>query len=507
MLLLFSLLAARLITNPLGGGARSITPTPTPRNGIGIETVTITENHHSEKINIGIADGQHVQFESPTNSAEVCIDGANPQNNPNNDVPTVIVVTTLSNTSVDKGDSLDIGNEELQGICLWQKDFQKYNHTSEPLRVLVANIGTKETNVLDTTVPLVTGQIIKFAASHPKNFLGVVGFSFSQSVQDAMGTLNANHIPVISPAASSSDFSAEWAYFNRVIPSNQLQGDIAATYAKGVLHATTAFVFLDTKTNPYSKTLGISFINELRSDGSSVTPEYYTVNDPATFDNGINDVLTKYREGSGPAVVFCSCYASDFVALHKWQGKTIPKGLIFMGGEGLYELGSYSGNYTDIYFTAYAYPDTIKILCQGQQESQCTQEQENFLADYCQQFDPQDYKLDTVKLQYCGKYGVSRPGPHVIQTYDAISALQQAYNQAKKTVQAPSKENIQSALNQLSFEGISGQINLTQGDPNNKAILVLCVDSNHLTHLVGVYGQFFQNSSSQPQISLDNVCA
>ena len=497
LLVLFSLIAFYLIPILSGG------------NGIHIEQVTISENNHNDQITIGIADGKRIQFEKSAQSAEACIDGANPTDD--NNAPTVIVVTTLSKTYGDNRDSLNIGDEDLQGICLWQKYFQKYNHTREPLRILIANIGTKEPNVLDTTVPQVTTQIIQFAASY-RNFLGVIGFSFSQSVLDAMDRLNKAHIPVISPAASSADFSGEWAYFNRVIPSNQSQGSDAAKYVKKELKVNTAFVFFDT-TNPYSQTLGNNFMIEFGSEGSSAIPEPYTVSNSSSFDKGIRDVLTRYRGGS--AVVFCACYASDFIALRdKMQTSRVPEGVIFMGGEGLYELGSYSGNYKDIYFTAYAYPDTIKILCQGQQALQCTQEQTQFLADYCHQFDPQDYRLDPANLQHCGYYGISRPGPHVIQTYDAISALLKAYNQAKKTVQAPSKEDIQQALNQLSFEGISGQIDFTsipQGDPNDKAILVLCVDSNHHTHLVGVYGQFFQsnshpNNSQGPQFFSNSVC-
>lgn len=485
-----------------------VTPMPTPQNGIGTKVVTITENNHNDLIRIGIADGQHVQFDTSAQSPEACVDRANPTDS---NAPTVIVVTTLSKTDNDRGYSLNIGEEDLQGICLWQKDFQKYNNTREPLRILVANIGTKEPNVLDQTVPPVTLQIIQYAKTYRKNFLGVVGFSFSQSVYDAMDMLNDNHIPVISPAASSGDFSGEWTYFNRIIPNNEPQGSDAAKYAKEELKASTAFVFIDTH-NKYSLTLGNSFFNEFRSDGSSAFYESYAVSDTTSFDtnNDISNVLAKYRDG--PAVVFCSCYASDFTALHtEMQRRGVPKEMIFMGGEGLYELGSYSGTYTSIYFTAYAYPDTIKILCQGQQAQQCTQEQKQFLADYCQQFDRSDYKRgDPVNLQYCGSYDRSRPGPHVIQTYDAISALLKAYNQAKKTAPTPSRDNIQQALDQLSFEGISGQIDFTskpvQGDPNNKAILVLCVDGNHHTHLVGVYGQFFQNNAQGPQIFSNSVC-
>jgi ABC-type branched-subunit amino acid transport system substrate-binding protein len=490
------LLLLILITSPLQP-APYLPPPPKP-NGIGVKPININETINGKIVNspitIGITDGR---YNFSNSSGEKCVDDEN-QLIGSKPYISAIVVTTLSKTAVDNGLSLDIGNEELQGICLWQQKFQ----ASKPaLRIFIANIGTKETSVLGDALRIVTPQIINFASQN-SNFIGVVGFSFSQAVDDAMKELNQNDIPVISPAASSSDFSGKWPYFSRVVTDSNREGKYLAEYAKETLNASYAYVFSDTG-NSYTKTLGEGFINGFENtNNTNYIREQYTVNE---LDSGnVTDALSNYSTHPG-AIIFCACYANDFSTLLTMR-KDALQNAFFLGGEAAYELGGYNdGKYKYIDFAAYSYPDAPRTFCNNKQ---CSSEVTSFSADYCKQFDLADYKLDPQTpthygLKYCIGYGKSRPGPHVMQTYDAITALQQAYTNAPKKGGKVSRQDIQQALTQLSFQGISGWIDFRakpSSDPKNKTVLILCVDGDGKAHLAASYGQFLQQDAPTPQI-------
>lgn len=488
---LFLLLLLILITSTLQP-IPHLPPPPKP-NGIGVKSININETVNGKIVNspitIGITDGR---YNFSNSSGEKCVDDENKLIGSKPYI-SAIVVTTLSKTAVDNGLSLDIGNEELQGICLWQ---QKFQASKTALRIFIANIGTKETSVLGDALRIVTPQIINFASQN-SNFIGVVGFSFSQAVDDAMQKLNENDIPVISPAASSSDFSGKWSYFSRVVTDSNTEGKYLAEYAKGTLKATYAYVFSD-RNNPYSKTLGAGFISGFNNTNYSVQ---YTVNELDPDNKQVTDALSHYS--ANPGIIFCACYANDFSTLLKTR-KDALRNAFFLGGEAAYELGGYSNNsskdstYSNIDFAAYSYPDTPNSLC----HEHCPAAVKSFAADYCKQFDPSDYALNPQSLKNCIAYGKSRPGPHVMQTYDAITALQQAYTNAPKKGGKVSREDIQQALTKLSFQGISGWIDFRakpSSDPKNKTVLILCVDGDGKAHLAASYGQFLQQDAPTPQ--------
>jgi serine/threonine protein kinase/ABC-type branched-subunit amino acid transport system substrate-binding protein len=477
-----------------------IIPSKTNDAGIGIKLIPFG----TATLQIGIVDSKSPVFTSNEytesnyrSNGEQCIDATNAQQKSQN-VFTVIAVTTLS--KINDSVSLTIGNEELQGICLWQQ----HNLKAYPLRILIANIGTKDTNVLSETVPEVTQQIVQFAKNN-KNFLGVVGFSFSQSVSDGMDALNKADIPVVSPAASSANFAShKWSYFYRIVPNASTEGSDAAAYARNTLQAQQAFVFSD-PANDYSGSLGEQFSGAFGP--VNITSEIYSVKDDATQAFAPDQILklsTYLTQASiPPTVIFCACYASDFSMLRKQLPDKINKNIFFMGGEALYELGAYTDNYANIYFTAFSFPDTIQKQCMAAGATQCQQEQLQFSGDYCQQFSS-DIKAD------CKAYDTGgRPGPHAIQAYDAIYALLQAYTQAKKKADLLSRESVQQAFSRVSFQGISGYIDFKNAfpasDPYNKAVLVLCVDGNHQTHMLDVYGQFL-NSSPVVQYDPYTIC-
>jgi serine/threonine protein kinase/ABC-type branched-subunit amino acid transport system substrate-binding protein len=499
-------LAAIYLLVALSGHLWPFSPTPTlptiqpgPINYANVTPSSLVVGNR--QITIGISHGDTIVFGQ--DSGEQCIVSTNTAIHTKS-VLTIIAVATLSATANDNGPSLAIGNEELQGLCLEQQRFDS-QHPDTPVWILIANIGTKEPGVLAQAVPVVSNQIITFA-SHNKNFLGVTGLSFSQSVGGqggAMPALNSAQIPVVSGAASSSDYSDKWPYFYRVVPNDDTEGTDAALYAKNHLKATTAFVFLD-KGNEYTGTLGQNFTDEFGR--VNVTQEFYTVSAPKSFTKGINDMLKKYPPNpSSPVLIFCSCYASDYDAFRSQlqQSDAALPNAVFMGGEALYELGSYTTHYSDVYMMAFAYPDTPTILCPKGAPCNSDTEQQNFVTTYCQHFAAQGEACNS-------HYDTSRPGPHVMQSYDAMSALLRAYQNAHAKNTAATRQDVQQALSQLAFEGITGNIDFSNpsasSDPNNKVVLVLYVDSGHLTNFKCYYGQFLSDSTQESQIDPKNQC-
>ena len=84
-------------------------------------------------------------------------------------------------------------------------------------------------------------------------------------------------------------------------------------------------------------------------------------------------------------------------------------------------------------------------------------------------------------------------GAHVLLNYDATYTLLRAAN----TVLSVSSgrvnialDPLRDALQRVSFQGASGEISFNGSDPVDKAVLMLCIDHNHHTQLVKVYGQF-----------------
>src|SRR5206468_7214460 len=85
------------------------------------------------------------------------------------------------------------------------------------------------------------------------------------------------HIPMLSQTASSDSLSGISPYFFRVAPPNKTQGIIGATYAKQVLHAKTAVLFVD-PADPYSQSLANDFSGKFTADGNQIVKtEQYTV--------------------------------------------------------------------------------------------------------------------------------------------------------------------------------------------------------------------------------------
>jgi ABC-type branched-subunit amino acid transport system substrate-binding protein len=394
---------------------------------------------------------------------------------------TIIVATTLSVTFNDRGASIRVAEDDLRGVFVAQKEFNQ-QHPDLKVLIVLANLGIKSQDYLAQTESPVLDKIKRLVATDD-TVIGVVGFPFSIAAQTAIPVLSAEHIPMISPSASSNVLSNLSPYFFRIAPPDAEQGKDAAQFASQVLDARQVAVFSDSS-NPYSKSLAESFANNFSSLGSehAVISEPFTLGSPDTLDASVNNVLSR----NNIDMIFMAGYADDLNSLKDKLGPSAYR-ISLMGGDASYEFGGYTeGNYNNIYFTSFMYPDTWNILCPPRSSCASLAPAVTVAQNYSAIFDP--------KKIHVGQYGYARPGPHVLLSYDATLALLKAADNVLANGESLSLDVIRNALQNVSFQGATGQIAFSGSDPINKTVLMLCVDQKHHTQLVQNYGQFAQGA-------------
>ncbi len=407
---------------------------------------------------------------------------------------TIIVATTLSISDVtnDRKTSLSVGRDDLRGVYLAQKDFNAKSLTLK-VRIVLANLGVKDQDHLEQAIPPVL-NLIQRLADTDNTIIGVIGFPFSAAAKLAIPTLTAENIPLISPSASSIELSS--LYFFRVAPPDSEQGQDAAQFASQVLNAQHVLVLSD-PTNSYSKSLGTSFANGFRKINANEVADTrpFTLHNLNSLDAPMQPILSQ-----NPPInmVFVAGYADDVDNVKTWLANHNTTAIV-MGGDAAYELGGYpqGQNYKNIFFSAFTYPDTWSLLCPN--HSDCASLEPPMLNPdkYKQTFDPNN--------QHPGEYSYSRSGPHVFLSYDATQAFLEAAMSALPAANGNSipRQAIRDALqHDAPFQGASGQISFSGSNPVDKTVVMLCVDSEHRTHLIHVYGKFapgakdFQDATS-----------
>jgi eukaryotic-like serine/threonine-protein kinase len=389
---------------------------------------------------------------------------------------TIVVATMLT------GDNAGVGHDDLQGAYVLQKEFNDGRKLTGGtlVRLLVASSGNQ------TAYATTVAQEIVNLAQHDSTFVGVMGWPFSSRTQAVIDTLAKAKIPMVSQTASSDSLSGISPYFFRVAPPNKTQGVIGATYAEQSLHAKTAVLFVD-PADPYSQSLASDFSTSFTSGGNQIVKtEEYTVGQKG---QGALPQLLQDAESKNPDMIYFSGYAADISTLltdlpTTGQFATLP----IMGGDALYELGypsSARAGFSHLRFTSFAYPDEWDNL-------HLTAQKPAFFNDYVAAFSGSHAG---------GQYGFTRADGDVILSYDAMSALLNASNNVLKTKQNFTSDDIRQALLQITgskaIQGVSGQISFgSNGDPINKAIVVLFVDPNGHIQLNSVQGCFLVGKCS-----------
>jgi serine/threonine protein kinase len=370
---------------------------------------------------------------------------------------TIVVGTMLSGD----GSIISTGRENLQGAYVAQKEFNSWAKLNSGIqvRLLIASSGSKTAYAKQ-----VAEQIVQLAHKDP-TFVGVMGWPFSSRAVQAIQVLGKAHIPMVSPTASSDHLTGASPYFFRVAPPNKQQAIFGAKYAHHELHAETAAIFVDIA-DPYSQSLAQYFTQQFEADGNEViATERYTIGKPETIPDLLHDALSK-----NPDMIYFSGYATDVGVL---LSHLPPGNLPIMGGDALYELGGYPKEarpgFNRLRFTTFAYPDEWDVLGLSMQKPQ-------FFKDYSAAFNP-----DGKKKQ--GVYAFTRAANDVILSYDATVALlvgcNNVLNAGKKSL---TREDVREGLSKITeanaIQGVSGRISFkSDGDPDNKAIVILYVDS------------------------------
>jgi len=371
---------------------------------------------------------------------------------------TLVVGTMLTGSA----SNISTGRDDLQGAYVAQKEYNDglKLRGGKLVRLLVANAGSKSDYVTD-----VAAQIIQ-AAKQDSTIVGVVGWPFSAYAQKVTPVLAAAHIPMVSPSASADVFTRISPYFFRVVPSNNSQAVAGAKYAELQLNAHRVALFVDSN-NSYSSSLAADFKNQFLADGYQIVDtETYTVGDKANLPARLTSALN-----FSPDLIYFSGYADDLAVLLINLPTSLPN-LQIMGGDALYELGGYPSSarlgFSRLRFTAFAYPDEWSIMKMGGDQP--------FFSEYSAAFNP-------AGADHSAKpYGYTRADNHTILAYDAMHALLQGCQNVLLANNTLTPDALRNGLSQINganaIQGLSGQIAFgSDGDPINKAIVILSVDS------------------------------
>lgn len=359
-----------------------------------------------------------------------------------------------------------LGRDFLQGAYVAQHEHNMLNQFPLPgnaqVRLLIANFGDKP-----ACAAIVANQLVKAVQADP-TIKGLIGWPSVARSADAVKVLTDAHFPVIEPVDSSDSLTSFSPYFFRVAPTNKSEAIVGANFAKQTLHAKNVALFMDPN-DPYSLSLGTDFKQQFQdATHNIVVTEIFAVGntDAKKMSALLTNVLQSYPH---PDLIYFAGTAQDVDPLLAELPTAGPDtSLKVLGGNGLYQLGSYNvqsgASFNRLYFTAATYPDEWRIL--GKTPVPV------FFADYRQFFDPSH-------IYPGGAYGYERPSSNVILAYDSIQAFLLGSALVGKSSFTPA--DLQQALTHINgnqkFQGVSGQIAFgTNGDPINKVVLILMVD-------------------------------
>jgi len=320
------------------------------------------------------------------------------------------------------------------------------------------------------------------AAQDDKTIVGVMGWPFSSRVLNAVNTLAAAHIPMVAQTASSGLLTGISPYFFRVVPPDAAQALAGAKYVENTLHARAAALFYD-PTEPYSASLANAFRQQFTADGNQiVVTEKYTEGKPENLPTLLQDALSHKLD-----LIYFSGFSSDVSVLVTDLPSTGPyANLLVMGGDGLYLLNGYSrsahANFSRLRFTAFAFPDEWDV--QG-----LTGQKPAFFREYSEYFNP-------LGQRHANLYGYTRPDSEAMLAYDASMALLEgsriALSRGKTNITPTDlRQTLATITGPHAIQGVGGQIAFgPDGNPINKAVVVLGVAPGGFIQIIGVQGVF-----------------
>lgn len=459
----------------------------------GLHVTTLSDN---ERIGlIGLANASDAPFDtSHENTDEVTVDRLILSEDKNACVAsqphiTLAIVTFLSRTVDDPAGSVTVGLNDLQGAYLAQHD---YNRSSPPVRLclIIANIGTLLTpgqglgGYSSSAQDQVIRQLVQYSR-YDATFRGIVGFPYSIQLQDAMSRFvswQKAAIPIVSPSATSNDFSftPQYPNFHRVSSPDERQGEAMAKYVCVQLVKTdqpVAIGIFSDSTDSYSSSLSASFQGNVQAclHNGNIDSESYRRNEASSIQNAVTRAVTQKHD----QYIFFPGYISDLDTLEA-QVQSLLLGSTFhvtiLGGDGLYDINSSTHNtFATIYTTVYGSPLDMRDAAS-----------KAFFDEY-----KQNFSLSYLSSAIYNAYLPYNLLPQdVIRAYEATEAFTATLQQMGNDGATTSQEDFDRILSHAKFNGFGSSIAF-QGNETNDPIpvrvYIMCIDSTHTIHWSATY--------------------
>src|SRR5439155_22068115 len=229
--------------------------------------------------------------------------------------------------------------------------------------------------------------------------------------------------------------------------------------------------------------------NAATSRGATVVREDYTIGQ-SDFSALVRDVKANHVDA-----VYFAGYAREALLLSQAMDHAgIPQSVPIMSDDGFYDPQSFIHNPPQkgrFHFTSFFFPDEHGLLSGADRQRILAMEQaytHNFLKAGAPP----------------GGYGTSRVSADTALTYDAVQTL--AYAIGRLPANGVTRQGVQRVLSGIglgtpvgtpAFPGVTGHIRyatpaqqLATGDPIDKAIVVMHLDTHGYSHMDGIVGTY-----------------
>ncbi|MDD2213932.1 MAG: ABC transporter substrate-binding protein [Oscillospiraceae bacterium] len=253
-----------------------------------------------------------------------------------------------------------------------------------------------------------------------------------------------DNIPMLTPTSTDAQVTLTGDNVFRICFIDPDQGTTMAKYASEKLGAKTAAI-ISNASDTYSVGLTKAFTEEAEALGLTITASETYGKD----DKDFKSQLTKIQQ-TNPDVLYCpDYYETDILILS--QAKEVGLNIPILGGDGWDGILNVTeeGNPQEadgVYFTNHF------------SESDTSEKVQNFIAAYKEEYDE-----DPVSFSALG--------------YDAAYMLAEAIKNANST----DSDAITSALQSISYEGVTGSISFDENGDPIKPILIIKVDGGEYT--------------------------
>lgn len=412
-------------------------------------------------------------------------------------------ITIVLGLAFDKGaDDLIRARTDTQGAFIAQYEINKQGLLPHglKLRLLIDSSGANHADVA-TVAQFVTNRAN--IVNNPDHIVGVVGWPFSSQTINARDVIASAHLPLVSQTASSVKLTGSSPYFFRVNPPDNQQGSALGKFSAQQLHAKTIIVLRD-PTDPYSVSLADAFTASATEQGANV------INNPADYFTESTTTVDTYQKVINEAMqqkanlIMMAGFSIDAVRLAHALGNTLRLNpydptllnLNIMGGDGLdTNLVLGQGTEADAQIAANFPQDMRRLIFSAFGDVN----EWNFL-NIAKDQQPAFFSDWSTFYQSSGIAANNAPSPlsDALLTNDAVQVIARAVSLVHGTVDGQATRLALLSLGQgnvPAYQGVSGRITFdTQGNPANKAVVVLDVgpnaNGNNVIKLLQVVGQF-----------------